>query len=338
MALAALLTWAPLAGAEDWEDLQRQAGEHFEKASAGVEGMASTMEALDAKRSGAFVSAHLLAAQILLANTRSGRHAYTEVAARVTAAHAKRPRTGKCARVMMQYGQAMAMIAKGERKAAVAPLEQALDVFCKESWLDLATHAATELCALHVAPNDAPAARAALARVTKRVTPETDPYVIQDWRGMVRTRLGDAPGPVLADYHRAMESFSRTKMRGRGGAGGVGGLPEGDSTEVGRALRRMKGTRVVLTVRRTDAGFSIRKGYDRSFEEVHPFENGVTHFCSGGIVLSFHGYAVALRRVDLITGPGGPGGTMQPDPVRAYYHLGRGETYTLTASGRVTIR
>ena len=106
-------------------------------------------------------------------------------------------------------------------------------------------------------------------------------------------------------------------------------VPHAEIDEVGKTI---------LTVRRTDKGFSIRKGYDRSFKELHPYGKGVTQFSSGGIVLSFHGYAVTLRRVDLTPGHGAPGGRTRPNPARAYYHLAMGETYTLSASGSVTIR
>jgi hypothetical protein len=330
IAVVVSLAWATTVDAEDWEDLQRRAEEQIQAASKGVDGMASAMAALEATRSGAFVSAHLLAQQILLANTRSGSQAHTDVAARVVAAHAKRPGTGKCAQAMKKYGEGMLKLAKEERKAAVSPLEGALSVFCEEGWVDLATHAATELCALHLALEDVPAARKAMATAAKLVTSETDPNVI---------RLGGAPEEVLIDYHRAMEPFQRITMSSAGGRGGRGGRAgEDDATEVGTVLKLWKGKKAILTIRRTDEGFLIRKGYDRSFKTVHPYQKGVTILGIGGIVLAFYGHSVALRRVDLVAGRGEPGGRSAPEFERAYYHLGRGETYTLTASGTVTVR
>ena len=340
--VACLLALAPIQAqdAAHWEKLQTTAKEQKSLASrGGVASIAAVMESLDPKESGAFVSAHLLAAEVLLRNTKSGAKLHVEAAARTLGKHARRPKVGKCAKALDKYGKGMLKLAKGEPKAAVVPLSQALDIFIRESWLRLAVHASTELCALQLSLEDPDGAKRTIAKVSRLVTPKTDPDVIMAWRKLVKNRLGDAPAGVLVDYHAAMKPFERMSVSAAGGAGGAG-APGGPArqSEVMRNLGKVKGKKPLFSVRRTQDGFLIRKGYDKKFKAVLPYKSGVVHHGEGGIVLSFCGYAVGLYRLDSLPGNGLPGNSSRPDWTQAFYHLADKETFSVTRSGKVLIQ
>ncbi|MFI5402484.1 MAG: hypothetical protein ACHQ1G_06070, partial [Planctomycetota bacterium] len=102
---------------------------------------AEVMKALDPKRNGAYVSAHLLALEIVRAAIREGDDRHLAEAAAVLAT--PRKGQGACAATLAALAKGVVAARKGEDGSA--PLAGAFDGALKNGWLDLATYAGTEL-------------------------------------------------------------------------------------------------------------------------------------------------------------------------------------------------
>ncbi|MHC4934210.1 MAG: hypothetical protein ACYTGV_18725, partial [Planctomycetota bacterium] len=116
---------------------------------------------------------------------------------------------------------------------------------------------------------------------------------------------------------------------GRAGSAGLSG--------VGDALESYPRKKALVTVRRTKKGFQIREGFGPKFRKTQAYGPGVRHYGHEGVTYSFWGHAVALTTVDPTGRSGQPGGSSHRGPLRAFYHLGEGETWGVTRQGIVTV-
>jgi len=301
--------------------------------------LAALMAKLDARRSGAFVSAHALAGRLVLAATASGDREHVPAAAKVLKTHARRKNTGVGAAAMAAYGNGLERIAKGEDDAGVVALSEAFKVLVGQGWADAAIHAGVELAAAHVRLGKPRAATDTLKGVESLFPEVGDSQLASTLRKLLARHLPDAGEEVLAPATRAMALHGRGASAGAaGGRGGRGGVAGGiDQSKVGAAMPRFPKSKPLVTAKRTEIDFEIREGFDPAFSAVMPWTDMVKHHDDGGVTLSFFRGTVALAMIDPEGTKGQPGERTFPSPFRAFYYVGKGETWGVTKTGVVTI-
>lgn len=304
--------------------------------------LAAAMRKLDPARCGAFVSAPVLARNVLLAASESGEMRHVPDAAAVAAKHAMRAGSGRCAEVVARYAEGLCAILEKRPADATAPLQSATEDAAKSGWPDLATHAGTELAVAWLAAGDEAKATAAVAAVAARVPDEMDGSVVSRWMACLNARLADAPAAVRKPADDAIRSYPEARRAGRdggaGGAGAAGGAAgEEPVSDVGRLFRKLAAGKSFVSVTCTAAGHDVRWATAPKKKLLRPFSLGEQFVDEGGVTLGFAGRSVALRRVDLVGLDGKPGDHGDVGPVRAHYLLADGETWSVTKSGVVTI-
>lgn len=297
--------------------------------------IAAVLGALDPKRAGAFVSARALAADLLFEATREGQTGHVAEAAKALAPATAAPKSGKAVKTLAAYAKGLQSVAAGKGAASIEPLTEALTVAAAEDWIDVAFHAGTELAAQAVAAGRPEAAAAALTIVGKLFTPTVDRDHVQNWRKLVKNRLAGAPPEVMAPYDEAMKPFGGgSSSSAAGGQGGRGQQPGGKS-KLGRAWDDLSPTAAIANAKRVDDGFELTFAYEGKMKQ--PLGPGVTIGNQGGVMLAFHGRGVALAVLDLIGTAGQPGGTSYLPAGLPLYRLAKGETWSVSRQGIVTI-
>ena len=122
---------------------------------------------LDAKRSGAFVSAPCLARHLLLAATASGDMKSVPDAAKVAIAHAKQRGAGRCAKAMALYADGMLARLKEDDANAATSFQKAFAIARDEGSTPIAMHLAVESAALKLRLRDSDGAAAAIDALAK---------------------------------------------------------------------------------------------------------------------------------------------------------------------------
>lgn len=301
-----------------------------------LEGVVRVMKALDPKRSGAFLSAHLLAGEILKRSTASGEFKLVADASEVLALHAKSKNIGKHAGALEMYGEAMSSIDADKHKAALGPLGKVLELCEDEGWFDLAIHAGTEACAAALELGDEKKARKFMSQVAKSLGTEASTSESKTWRVLAKARLGKASESVMAP----MEEYMKQDRGGAPGGAGGRGVPGGDRAPslLARALEAPKLKKPLAIVKRQKDEFTIQLGFNKSKKGAQEFGKLVAHQELGGVVLSFHHRAVALQRLELQQDPSLPAGAARRGPGRAWYLLAEKESWELQPDGSIAIR
>lgn len=304
------------------------------------------MGALDAKRAGVCVSAHLCAGELVMLATRTGNRKHLGKAPRILAAFAKRPKTGACARAMATYAAGLAAASDGNYEDAAQQLEKAFDVALKQGWTDLAVYVGTERAAIAL-EQDAPAvAIAAMKRTAIAVPDASDRGLTFLWRTLVQNRLAGAPEEVLAPWKYATggdntPGGSVSAKGGRGGRGGKGGRAGVNGgapplTPFEKFYKKAGSSKVLFSVRRAADGMLVGHGFDKKFAHTQPFQPQIRHHAEAGVVLAFWNTGVAVLMVEPSGRHGAPGesaGDMLPPPFLGLHHLGKGETLQVTRAG-----
>jgi hypothetical protein len=297
--------------------------------------IAAVLGALDPKRAGAYVSARALAADLLFEATREGQTGHVAEAAKALAAATAAPKSGKAVKALAAYAKGLQAVAAGKGAASIDPLTETLTVAAAEDWIDVAFHAGTELAAQAIATGRPEAAAAALTIVSKLFTPTVDRDHVQNWRKLVKNRLAGAPPEVMAPYDEAMKPFGGGTSSGAGGKGGRGQVPGGKS-KLGRVWDGLSPTAAIATAKRVDDGFELTFAYEGRMKQ--PLGPGLdVGDEGGGVMLVFHGRGVALAVLDLIGTAGQPGGTSYLSAGTPLYRLAKGETWSVSRQGIVTI-
>ncbi len=310
--------------------------------------LVALMGELDATRSGAYVSAHALAREALITATRSGEFLAVPAAAKVLKTYAKGRNRGLSALSMRIFSQALEAREKadGDRKklfSAGVNLEVALSHFTDNQWFEMATIAATEVAAVHLATDMPELAVEAIERAAASpVTPSPDQQVVFNWDNTLRRRIPDI-SPAL----RAPVKALLAKLQGQGpvsgGRGGKAkpGVGEGEdpATDLGRAWRRMKGRAPILTVRRKETTLVGHLEYVRAKDPSWPIRVGQRFVEIGDVLVSLHGMAIALEGMDLRKPGSAPGGSSPiRNRFRAWTLLGEDEVWSVGKDGLVRVR
>ncbi len=303
--------------------------------------LAAVMRKLDASRCGAYVSAPVLARNVLQCATETGDFASVGDAAKV-AALANKPTSGKAAAVVALYADGMKAVAEGKFDAATGPLQTAAADALASGWFSLAAHASTELAAtwMHLGAPDK--AAAAIASAAAGFDEKSSPLLVHDWAAMLKTRLADAPPNVAKPVADLETKLPTSGTGGAGGAGGrgtpgrAGGAPP--VSPIGALLPKLAKGKPFVSATRAAGGFEIHWITKPAEKPTSAFdEGGVTYEDDGGVRLGFHGRSACLLTVDLVGNKGAPGGRFLPGSGRAYYLLAAGETWSVAKDGVVTI-
>jgi len=291
------------------------------------------MMTLDAGRSRAFVSAHVIARNLLLDATRSGEKKFVGDAAQVIAKHVKGKGVGKCAKAMKYYADGMT---DTDADKALFALSKAHKVFCDEGWVVLAIHTGVEIAARS---QDAAAGAAAIEKLFPLYPRDADYNLRQVFRALVEARLAGASKEVRAACDKVLATEkpggSVSAAGGKGGKGGSGG----GLSKVGNAIGRYPKKKSLVTAKRTRGGFDIREGFDKRYRHTQALKHGLAFHDDGGVTLGFWGYAVGLGMLDPSGLNGQPGGSSAgPRRHLAYYFLARGETWGFNKTGVVSIK
>ena len=300
--------------------------------------LAEVMAALDPKRSGAMVSAHALAAEVLADSVALGDGAHVEDAAKVLTAHAGSPKPGAAAAALARWAEGMAAEAHNDAAKADAALEAAAKTLAANGWLAQAASAATELAALRLAAQDDAKAAQALAIAAAAVRDDTDAAVIDAWILVAKGRLlGASPAALepLTKVASVKRPAGAAMKGGRGGNGARGG--GGDVSSLGRLWSRLGPDKPVVSVTRDKTGLTIRPTYRTEAVTLAVRDGQRTWEDEGGVTLLLAGPAVTFAMIDLSGLEAQPGDVPVPSRVRAFYLLAEGETWTVTKAGTVTV-
>ncbi len=297
------------------------------------------MKPLDAERGGAWLSAHLLAGQLLMRATWAGDFRYVAEAAKVLEARAGAKNPGLGAGTMLSYARGMlALEAKRDAEAGDS-LSLAVETMVREGWSDLACFAGTELAALHVRTGKEGAASEVMARIASLCPAEGDPQLTEIWERVVKARLGGAPAAVRRPCEAALEAQRKAGSTGvppgEEGEGATGGATA--TSLLGRRLPGLSKRKPIMQAVRSPAGFGLKTEFDDRFKFTQPYLPGVRHRGNQGISLSFFGAAVALAKFDLTGKEDDPRSYPLPSPFEAFYHLANGEEWRITKGGAVTV-
>lgn len=296
--------------------------------------LAAALGKMDAKRCGAFVSAPLLAGEVVLSVALTGEPKNLAAAAAVLQPHAKSAKSGLWIRTAALLAKSMGT-ARGESPAAAAAsLQEAIDAALAEQWADLALAAGVELAALQLRLGDKEKARAAVGAAVSLLGPKTEQRYLRWWNGAAETRLKDAPEEVLEPWKNSAaympQGGSVSAGGGRGGAGGSGGS---GASPLGKALMKASRTTALATAARTRDGFEVRVSWDPKFRGVQQRQDGQRYLDDGGLTLAFADWGVSVALLDLTGGHGQPGESSEAETARAFYRLARGETWGLSKDG-----
>jgi hypothetical protein len=306
--------------------------------------LTATLRKLDASRCGAFVSAPVLARNVLRRATETGDFAAVPDAAKVAAAHASKATSGRAAAVVAKYAEGMRAVAEGRFADATAPLDAAAAEAVKAGWIDLAAHACTELAATWLHEKAPDKAAAAVAATVSACETSCGPMFVGEWQTMLAKRAPDGPEGLrkpLDDLMARITAAGAGRGSGGSGASGAPGAPGGSGPRVspiGKLLAKLPKGKAFVSTTRSAKGFELRWTTAPDAKPVSAFdESGVTFLGEGGVWLAFLGRGVALMVVDPVGNRGGFGGTFRLSDARAYYLLAEGETWNVSKDGVVTI-
>jgi hypothetical protein len=330
-ALEALLDAAE-GDADPTPDKEKRAGRPKARAI-----LAAVLGALDAKRHGAFVSAHAIATELLGDAVAAGDGLHVDAAAAALATYASTPKTGKAGPALASWGEGVRAARAGDAVKADAALSAALSTFVAEEWLSPATYAATELAALRVKASETGAAKA-LEGAAGLVQPESDKIVVQEWMRVVATRLPGAPETTLADFRRVTAPFDHAASEGTaGGAGGRGADAGENVSKLGAFLSKPSVNWPFVSATRTARGLALKGGFEKDPIGTHKLRRGQQHWEDGGLTVAIAGWAVALRTMDLVGTAGQPSERLRPSRGRAFYLLGIEEGWSVSKAGVVSV-
>lgn len=285
------------------------------------EACAEVMKLLDPKRNGAYLSAHLLAHELVRAAVREGDDRHVADASAVLSA--PRKDAGSCNGALADLAAGV-LAARKEQEDAAAHLMAAFDAALKNGWLDLAMYAGIEIACV-----DKKVGRASdtLKRLDDALKASKDPFLLRERNRLASKRIPEATFPVEDD---GMEG-------GAGGAGGAGGSAgRAAESAVGAAWKKHPTTKGLLKVKRAGKGFEIEPQFAGAPKGTCGPKWGEHHWRSGGVTLSFYDAGVALRMVDP-TGLDGIPGDGAPGEWSVFYLLAPGETWSVTKKGVVSV-
>lgn len=299
--------------------------------------LAIVMRVLDPARHGAYLSAHVLATELLLDAVEQGDAVHLDAAEAVLITFAATPKCGKAPAALLQLAKGVKAARAGDAKSAGTALEATLPLVKLGRWLRLTLAAELERMLVQLAAGDAAAVATTLQEAVGYLAPKQDVVLAHRWVKAARRRLAGASPEVRSALERAVEPYVREGEPGAdGGRGGNGGNAESVSA-LGRAWPKLPGDKPFATVKRGEAGHDIRAVHDKKLAGTHPYNSGQSTWDQDGLTFVFADGGVALRMLDMQGTASQPGGRAAPSPAWGWYLLAPGETYGVTKAGLVVV-
>ncbi len=273
------------------------------------------MAPLDPKRSGAFVSAHLLAERLVFACIEQHDETHLEAATAVLASRAKAKGAGKHTALVLRLAQAVA----GKGAGAAEVCEEA----AKQGWPELAGMAAIAVFdGQRTKQGDAQRAEDA---VVGAMIAAGDSGLATAWAQPIKRRLRSNAHAVAA-VTRVMQKIGAILVQPLGVPTGGGG-----KTKLGMAWKRLGKKKLIASLSRRD-DLLLEQPFEKFKTTLKP-RSGLKLHSHGGLHFGLNRFGVTVRLLDL-DGAGSAGDDAEvPGPFDLVYRLGPGETWVLTRSG-----
>ncbi len=290
------------------------------------------MKPLDARRAGAFLSAHQLAGELLHQCVRNGDDRYLTEAVAVVAQYAGGKHRGAYAVALQALADGIVKARAAEHGKSLVPLTKALQLSIKNGWNVPGVYAAIELQAAMRKLKREKEFSALAHKLLDAIGKSGERYAAQLYRDAWRRRIGVMPGEIDA---RIREMEEAPGPRGEPGGRGHRALPRG--TKVARALRKFSSKKPLVSARLGADGFDVRHEFSK-FRAAQSMTSGTTYQADGGLTLTFRGPGVNVNNVDPSGGDGLAGANPVPAAWQFFYVLAEGETWSMTRRGEVSIK
>jgi hypothetical protein len=297
--------------------------------------LAATMRKLDASRCGAYVSAPVLARNVLQLATECGDFAAVADAAKVAVAAMAKPTSGAAAPVVAKYAEGLTAVAEGRFADAAVTLQSVAADAGKAKWFELEMHASTELAAAWLHQNAPDKAAAAIAATAAQIDDTCGTELPGEWQTMTKLRCVGAPA-ALAKPIDDLVARANKSTKG-GGSASAGGSSGGQVSPIGKLLPTWPNAKPFVSAARKPKGFEISWATKPKDKPLVAFPGKMSQASEGGVKLGFFGRSVALTSVELADEAGVAISAGSPSPVRAFYLLAEGETWGVSKDGVVTI-
>ncbi len=309
--------------------------------------VARVVPELDASRSGAFVSAPVLSRRLLYAATQLGDTEHVDVAVTALRVHAKSKGVGRSASVVAEYAEGLAARAAGEFGDARSHVDAAYAAAIEEGWLELAAHAGTEGAWMRWDAGEQDAARERLTEIGEQFDNDVAGETVRAWARAVRVRLPkDAPELLIP----VDEATKRIVPAGSDPVTNNVSSGKAKLTPLGRAFKKMGRRAPLAQIERTSDGLELATKFKPKTDELVLYRSGDRRLDRGGLLVVVRGYAVGLEelKTDNYRSIQGAPRTDAERPilgspttlvrVRADVLLARGETWSVTKTGFVTVK
>ncbi len=299
--------------------------------------LAAVLAKLDPARPGAYVSAPVLARNLLCLATEEGEFRGVADVAKVTAAHRTKAGSGRAAPVVAKYGDGLTSVGAGAFEAGGATLDAVTAEAVKGHWLDLAAHAGTEAAAAWVRAGKPEKAVATVTAVATAIEAGDSPSRrSQDWSRFAAKRLADAPAPVRKPLEDLVAKSAGQGDQSSGGSAAGGSPTARGASTVARMLSHLAKGRPFVSVQCSAKGWTVGWMTKKSEPESAAFDSSGKCVDEGGITLALSDRSVALRAIDY-AGTAGQIGDGRPSIARAFYLIDEGETWSVASDGVVSI-
>jgi hypothetical protein len=289
-------------------------------------------KSLGGTKAHAYFSAHRLAYRALFLATAHGD--YGEVGPAIRLALLRRSH-GKYAWAMREYAAGVWRVRDGAPEYAIPHLRAALEASATHGWSRLALHAGLELLLASTSADDPDAEKALLQDVLASVREDTDIAVLHDGKRLADRRLASGRPKLCDAWSRALDERIKS-YRSTGEAAAGGDAPPRGLTPLGKALRKWRKKKALVSVERSGARFEITYAFGKLAPKTHRRAGGVRHVTAGGLTLAFWENGVRLQHVS-IDGQAVPGANAAPARWQFFDPLADGETWSLYATGEIRI-
>ena len=276
---------------------------------------AALMEPLDAKRGGAFVSAHLLAERLVYACIGNDDGTHLTAATDVLAARVKAKDAGRHAALVLRLARAVA--AKGAGAADVCAEAS------REGWPELAGMAAIAVFQGTQA-KEGDAKRAEDAVVAAMIA-ANDPGLAIAWAQPIKRRMvGNAP--AVSAVTRVMKEVGAITVQTLGGTNANGG-----ASKLSEAWKRLGSKKPIATLARRD-DLLLAQPFEKYETSLKP-RPGLKIHGHGGVYLGLNRYGVTVRLLEIERAGSAGDDAEVPGPFDLVHRLAPGETWVLTQRG-----
>jgi len=304
---------------------------------------------LDPEGLRAFVSAPSLAWEILVGVAAGRNEELLKQANAILECHSDSPKAGIGLHGMALLARGMVSARTGDVTAAAESLRKAQETFVKEEWTDLVLVAAIERAAFHVRAGQVDEATKVVIGVCAHFdsvinrdsildSNHLPPHLLEWWKAAIAARLKECPEKVLVPW-TAWQGYAKNgapPKSEKGKSVSYEGAGPGGRTALATYLAKAKPGSTVATVKRKGFWTYIVMWDPKTPMAISHVEGQIVRNY-GGLGVAFSTWSIAVAKVDLRVLRDHPADQSTTDVGRAWYRLGRDETWALAKDGSVSI-